>query len=74
MADELTVTAPATPATKPGWKTSEFWLTLAAQAIGMAWASGLISEGGKLDKVLGFCAMALGLLGYTVARGMAKKA
>ncbi len=58
---------------KPGYKTSEFYLTLAAQIVGLMWASGLISEGTTFDKVLGFVAMALGLAGYTVSRGLAKK-
>jgi hypothetical protein len=58
--------------TKPGYKSTEFYLTLLAQLIGLLWASGLVSDGSQFDKVLGFAAMALSQLGYTVSRGMAK--
>lgn len=62
------------PATKPGWRTSEFWLTLAASVLGAAFASGAIGEGGTLAKVLGLAATILTTLGYTVVRTNAKKA
>lgn len=58
--------------TKPGYKTTEFYFTLAATLIGLLWASGVVSDGSQFDKVLGFVAMALGQLGYTVNRGMLK--
>lgn len=58
--------------TKPGYKTTEFWLSLAAMLLGAAYASGVISSGSTVDKVAGFAAMALSALGYSVSRGMAK--
>lgn len=57
---------------KPGYRTTEFWLSLAATMLGLLWASGLVSEGSTTDKVIGFAAMVLAQLGYTVSRGLAK--
>lgn len=70
MADET----PTTPA-KPGYKTTEFWLTFAAMLIGTLYASGVISPEGASPtaKVIAFIAAVLASLGYTVARGAAKK-
>jgi hypothetical protein len=65
MSDE---TKPA----KPGYKTTEFWLTLLAMLLGALWGSGLVSDGSTFDKVLGFAAVVLGQLGYTVSRGLSK--
>lgn len=72
MADE---TAPV-PATRPGYKTTEFWITLLVTIISTLYASGVISpEGGSpTAKVIAFIAAALASLGYTVSRGVAKKA
>jgi uncharacterized membrane protein YjjP (DUF1212 family) len=67
---------PAKPAntapTKPGWKTSEFWLSFGSMALSAAYASGLIGGGGTAAKVAAFAGMVLTGLGYTVSRGMAK--
>ena len=66
MADETK------PTTKPGYKTTEFYLTLLAQLLGLLWASGLVSEGSTGDKIIGFAAMVLAQFGYTVSRALAK--
>jgi len=58
---------------KPGYKTTEFWLSLAAMIVSMLFASGAISEGSDAAKVIGFVAAALTSLGYSVSRGLAKK-
>lgn len=60
--------------TKPGWKTTEFWLTVVSQIVGLVWASGVITEGSNADRVLGLAAAALASVGYAVSRGLAKKA
>ena len=65
-------TLPETPA-KPGWKTSEFWLTLVANFVGACFASGVIAEGTTWGKLLGLAAMVLSTLGYTVNRTIQKK-
>lgn len=59
--------------TKPGWKTTEFWLTLATSLIGAFMASGLIQPGTKFDKAIGFAVLVLSKLGYDVSRGLAKR-
>lgn len=57
---------------KPGYKTTEFYFTIVAQLVGFAYASGLFSSGGTVDKVLGLATMALSHFGYAVSRGLAK--
>lgn len=61
--------------TKPGYKTTEFWLSLAAIVIGAVMASGALDQlGGDhwLVKVIGIAASVLGALGYTAVRGFTK--
>jgi len=69
MADETTAVVPA----KAGYKTTEFWLSLAAMILGALFASGAISSGGTTDKIAGLVATILGSLGYTVSRTLVKK-
>lgn len=57
---------------RPGYRTTEFWLSLAATVLGVLWASGAISDGGTADKIIGLAASVLTALGYTVARAKAK--
>lgn len=66
MADETT-----TPAIRPGYRTTEFWLKLAALLLTALYASGAMTN----DKVLaiaGIVGTILGALGYTVSRTMVK--
>jgi hypothetical protein len=58
---------------KPGFKTTEFWFTAIANILGLAFASGMVETGSIWDKILGFGAMALTSMGYSVSRGLAKK-
>jgi hypothetical protein len=58
--------------TKPGYKTTEFWLSTGAVLLGALFASGVVSEGSSFDKVLGLAVSILTALGYTVARTKAK--
>jgi hypothetical protein len=53
---------------KAGWKTSEFWLSLAALSVSVALGSGIVPEGSLWEKILGISAAALVSLGYTVSR------
>lgn len=69
MPEEILPTTEA----KPGYKTTEFWLTVAASAIGLLLASGMIHAGTPIDRVVGLAASVLGTLGYTVSRGIAKR-
>jgi hypothetical protein len=57
---------------RKGYQTSEFWLSLAATLFGALFASGVVSEGGKFEMVLGLVASTLTALGYTVSRTKAK--
>ncbi len=58
---------------KPGYRTSEFWLTTVATLVSIAFASGAIGEGTQAEKVIGYIVMGLNVMGYSVSRGMAKK-
>ena len=58
---------------KPGYKTTEFWLSLAALVLGALLASGAIGEESGTGKILAFAASALTALGYSVSRGMTKR-
>lgn len=58
--------------TTPGYKTTEFWLALAANIVGALLTSGAVTNDHVL-KILGLAAMILSSLGYTVARTMIKR-
>ena len=59
---------------KPGWKTTEFWLTVVVALGSLLWGADVLNPEGTtgIDRVFGFVAAALGALGYTVSRGLAK--
>lgn len=61
---------------KPGYKTTEFWLSLAAVVVGAIMSSGLLDiiDGSVDDQIVGIIATILGALGYTVTRGWTKTA
>ena len=67
MADETT-----TPA-KAGYKTTEFYLTLAAMLLSGLYASGAIADASTTGKIVALIAGVLGSLGYTVSRTIVKK-
>jgi hypothetical protein len=58
---------------KPGYKTTEFWLSVVAAAVGCLLASGVIPPDSEMDKVIGLIATALASMGYAVSRGMVKR-
>lgn len=53
---------------KPGYRTSEFWLALAAMLLSALFASGAIPTDGPANAVAGIVASVLTALGYTVTR------
>lgn len=59
---------------KPGYKTSEFWLTLAAMVCGVLLASGAIPSSGKVYSVIVAVAGFLASMGYTYGRSTVKAA
>ena len=61
---------------KPGYKTTEFWMSSVAMLIGLAYGSGIITEAGTsgIEKSVAFIASALAALGYSASRGNVKAA
>ena len=57
---------------KPGWKTTEFWLTCFAYVLSVLTASGVLADGSRGAQILAFLVAALATLGYSISRGMAK--
>lgn len=58
---------------KPGYKTTEFWLSAVAAIVGILLTSGVLVEGNSITQVVGIIATALSAMGYSVSRGNAKK-
>lgn len=62
---------------KPGWKTTEFWLSAVTVILSLLWGAGVIdpeaANGSTANRVVALVASALAAVGYTVSRGMAKK-
>lgn len=56
----------------PGWKTSEFWITLVIISLSAFWGSGVVGDGSQTDRIFGFIASVAQGLGYTMSRGIAK--
>lgn len=61
-----------TPVVKPGYKTTEFWMSVAACALGAFLASGALPEENFATQIAGVILSGLTALGYTVARFMVK--
>jgi formate/nitrite transporter FocA (FNT family) len=55
-----------------GYKSTEFYLSLAAILVGAVMSSGLVLDGTVWAQVLGVVASILGALGYTVSRSYVK--
>lgn len=58
----------------PGYKTSEFWISLVTMLLGAVLASGIIGEGSQWERIIGAAVQVLAALGYTVPRAQLKKA
>lgn len=59
---------------KPGYQTTEFWLSAAAKLLGLLFASGVLGDGSIGMRIAGLAATVLAALGYTVSRSMVKMA
>ena len=57
---------------KPGYKTTEFWLSTVATLVGLAIGSGVIPTSGTWPQVVSLVCAFLGALGYTISRGNVK--
>ena len=55
-----------------GWRTSEFWLSLAAILCGALIAGDVVSESSTVGKAVGAVISVLGALGYTASRTAVK--
>lgn len=74
---KVTATPQATTATttvKPGYLTTEFWLTTVAMLLSVLYASGVIGPDStsSVGKAIALVAGALSTMGYTISRGTAK--
>lgn len=59
---------------RPGYRSSEFYVTAAVLLISIVWGSGLIGDGTAADKALSLIASVAAQFGYTVSRGLVKSA
>lgn len=59
---------------KPGYKTTEFWLSALTTLVGTLWASGAMSpeSADAVEKVIGLIVGAVANVGYAISRGLAK--
>lgn len=62
------------PDGKPAWKTSEFWLSVAAAIVAGLLAAGVFPAGSTGDKLIAGAASLLALLGYQVRHSLPPKA
>lgn len=58
----------------PGYKTTEFWLTLIAIIVGALAGAGIFPIDSSIGKTIGVVGTVLGALGYTAMRTSAKNA
>ena len=57
---------------KPGFRTSEFWLTSAATLVGILIASGAFADTSSVGKGFALVASALAAAGYSYSRALVK--
>ena len=64
---------------KPGWKTSEFWVTIAVQLAGVLATMGIFTPDQSdamteaITQIGGIVAMLASAFGYSISRGVAKR-
>ena len=66
-----------TTTTKPGYKTTEFWLSILATGLGFLLASGAmdsVTEDSWIAKLIGGLVAVLATLGYSASRAKVKSA
>ena len=57
---------------KPGYKSTEFWLSTAAVILGVFVSSGILGADSPVSKIIGMAISTLAALGYTGARAIVK--
>lgn len=73
-AQGVPIIKPPSEQPKPGYKTTEFYLSLLAILMSAAFASGLIPVGGTVEKIAAMAATVLTAAGYKVSRTLVKTA
>jgi hypothetical protein len=58
---------------KPGYKTTEFWLSVLATALSFLLASDVLPASGSVVQAIGLVGAALTAMGYTVSRSIVKR-
>lgn len=58
---------------KHGYKTTEFWLSLAAVIVGAVMSAGFFAPDSVAAKIVGVVGVTLTAMGYTAVRGFAKR-
>jgi len=64
---------PLPQAPKPGYKTTEFWLTAIVTILGLLTSSGAIGEESMVAKIIGGAMAVLATMGYSASRATTKK-
>lgn len=62
----------ATQMNKPGYKTTEFWMSTIAVICGIIMSSGAVHDGSMPERIIGGVMATLAALGYTAARAKTK--
>ena len=60
------------PVVKPGWKSTEFWLTAIAEIVGLIILSGGLVVGSMAAKIVGGIVAVLAVVGYDASRAKVK--
>jgi hypothetical protein len=68
----IDIPIPVTP--KPGYMTTEFWISLIAAAVGACLTLGVFKTGSPWEKIIGVLSMTLAAIGYTAGRSAVKAA
>ncbi len=71
--EEVTVKVKAETVVKPGYKTTEFYMTVAANIVSLLVLSGVLLPGSKWAGIVALIGAALTNMGYTAGRTNAKK-
>lgn len=62
----------ATSKEKPGWQTTEFYVSTLIMLLGALMASGVLESGSFWDKIVGLIMAGLAGMGYTASRAKVK--
>lgn len=66
--------ATTTTSVKSGWRTTEFWLALAAKVLGVLTTTGILGDGTQAMRIAGLAVVVLASMGYSYSRGAVKAA